>query len=49
MRGSINISASKGDNEDNEDSWGEHDFDVGGEGGGIVGTIREVTLVRCTI
>ena len=36
MRGSINRSASKGDNEDNEDSWGEHDFDVGEEGGGTV-------------
>ena len=32
-RGDIDRSASKGDNEDNTDSWDEHDFDVGGKEG----------------
>ena len=31
MRGVIDRSASKGDNEDDTDLWDEHDFDVGGK------------------
>ena len=33
MRGGIDRSASKGDNEDDAESWDEHDFNVGGEEG----------------
>ena len=34
MRGDIDKSASKGDNEDDTDSWYEQNFDEGGGGGG---------------
>ena len=33
MRVVIDRSASKGDNEDNADSWDEHDFDAEGKEG----------------
>ena len=50
MRGGIDRSASKGDNEDDVDSWDEYDFDVdwkeGAEWGTTKGTRTTTKRVR---
>ena len=52
MTGGIDRSASKGDTEDDVDSWEEHDFAVGGKEGAEwettkwMRTMKKITIIR---